>query len=236
MRQMQKVLWSKGVLLSPQHLQTQDRFFEDLIGFQLSGFLAFPWGFSSLDLDHEALQSGTLALSAASGILPDGLLFDMPAEDAPPPPRPLEGSWKPDQSSLLAYLAIPEHRLGGRNVSTGHQNQDTRFIAELLLRRDENTGTQEKPIQVARKNFRFLVEGEPAEGYTSLPVARIQRSKAGELRFDARFVPPSWKSAPAAISWPRHDASWRSSRREAASYPGCVARGAKTWRTSESPM
>jgi type VI secretion system protein ImpJ len=190
MRQMQRVLWTKGVLLSPQHLQTQDRFFEDLIGFQLSGLTPYPWGFAALELDHEALAGGTLAVSAAAGILQDGLFFDMPQADTPPPPKPLEGLWEPDQDVMNAYLAIPEYQLGGTNVSTAHQQQDTRYVAEVLLRRDENTGLSEKPIQVARKNFRLLVDGESLEGHTTLPIARIQQTESGDLQFDPHFVPP----------------------------------------------
>jgi hypothetical protein len=57
MRQMQKVLWTKGTLLTPQHLQAQDRFLEDLVGFQLSSLAFFPWGFSRLEIDPEALGS-----------------------------------------------------------------------------------------------------------------------------------------------------------------------------------
>ena len=46
MRQLQPVVWSKGVFLSPQHLQAQDRFFEETLRF-LSGALSFRnWGFS----------------------------------------------------------------------------------------------------------------------------------------------------------------------------------------------
>src|SRR5690606_23414474 len=96
MRQMQKVLWQKGVLLSPQHLPTQDRFLEDLIGFQLSSLAFCPWGFTRLEVDREALAGGTLAISAASGLMPDGLPFDIPAADAAPPPKPLEELWHPD--------------------------------------------------------------------------------------------------------------------------------------------
>ena len=40
---MQPVLWTKGVLLSPQHFQTQDRFLEDLLEFQLSTLAFCPW-------------------------------------------------------------------------------------------------------------------------------------------------------------------------------------------------
>ncbi len=190
MRQLQPVLWTKGVLLNPQHLQTQDRFLEDVIEFQLSTMTVFPWGFSHLEVDREALAGGAIALSAAAGILPDALLFDMPQSDPPPPPRPLEGCWEPDQGSLDIYLSIPEYRPGGYNVSATTRDRNTRYAAEVLMRRDENTGLAEKPIQVARKNFRFLVEGESLEGSTVMRLARVLRSPTGGYQLDPRFVPP----------------------------------------------
>jgi type VI secretion system protein ImpJ len=190
MRQLQPVLWTKGVLLNPQHLQTQDRFLEDVIEFQFSTMTVFPWGFSHLEVDREALAGGAIALSSAAGILPDGLLFDMPQSDPPPPPRPLEGCWEPDQTSLDIYLSIPEYRPGGYNVSATTRDRNTRYAAEVLMRRDENTGLAEKPIQVARKNFRFLVEGESLEGSTVMRAARVLRSPTGGYQLDPRFVPP----------------------------------------------
>jgi type VI secretion system protein ImpJ len=191
MRQLQPVLWTKGVLLNPQHLQTQDRFLEDVIDFQLSNLVVYPWGFSRLEIDREALGGGALAISAAAGILPDGLLFDMPGADSPPPPRPLEGCWEPDQQTLDVYLTIPEYRPGGYNVSvTSRDRNTTRYAAEVLMRRDENTGLSEKPIQVARKNFRLLVEGESLDGSSVLRVARLVRGATGSYQLDSRFVPP----------------------------------------------
>jgi type VI secretion system protein ImpJ len=190
MRQLQPVLWTKGVLLNPQHLQTQDRFLEDSIEFQLSTLTVFPYGFSELAIDREALAGGTFALSTAAGILPDGLLFSMPEADPPPPPRPLEACWEPDQQSLDVYLTIPEYRPGGYNVSATSVDRNTRYAAEVLMRRDENTGLAEKPIQVGRKNFRFLVEGESLEGSVVLRTARVVRSATGGYHLDPRFVPP----------------------------------------------
>jgi type VI secretion system protein ImpJ len=190
MRQLQPVLWTKGVLLQPQHLQTQDRFLENLLEFQLSTLAVYPWGFSRLEIDREALAGGALALSAAAGILPDGLLFDLPQSDPPPSPRPLEGCWGPDQESLDVYLAIPEYRLGGYNVSAVPQDRHTRYAAEVLMRRDENTGLLEKPIQVARKNLRLLVQGESLEGNSVLRAARVLRTPTGGYQLDPQFVPP----------------------------------------------
>jgi type VI secretion system protein ImpJ len=187
---MQPVLWTKGVLLSPQHLQTQDRFLEDLLQFQLSTLTYCPWGFARLDIDREALAAGALAISSATGIFPDGLLFDIPASDAAPAPKALAGSWEPDQTTLDIYLAIPEYAEGGHNVAA-QRDRGTRYQADVLLRRDENTGLAEKPIQVARKNFRLLAEGEALEGSAVLRVARIRRSETGEFQLDPRFVPPA---------------------------------------------
>jgi hypothetical protein len=84
MRQMQGVLWTKGLLLSPQHLQLQDRYFEDQLGFHLGALSRYPWGFSELTVDPEALEGGILSVPKAAGIMEDGLLFDFPEADPAP--------------------------------------------------------------------------------------------------------------------------------------------------------
>ena len=75
-------------------------------------------------------------------------------------------------------------------MSSGQADRNTRFRAEVLLRRDENTGLAETPIQVARKNLRLLVEGESLEGNSVLRVGRVRRSSSGDYQLDAEFVPP----------------------------------------------
>lgn len=190
MRQMQPVLWTKGVLLSPQHFQTQDRFLEDLLEFQLSSLVFSPWGFSRLEIDREALAGGSVAIAAAAGIFPDGLLFDMPHADPTPSPRQLEGAFGDDQQTLDVYLAVPEYRYGGHNVSAAQRDRNTRYHAEELRRRDETTGQSERSIQVARKNVRILFEGESTEGSTILRAARLTRTPSGDYQLASSFVPP----------------------------------------------
>jgi len=190
MSQMQKVLWTKGVLLTPQHLQSQDRFLEELVRFQVSSMTFSPWGFARLEIDREALAAGELGIASASGIFPDGLPFDIPGSEPSPPPRPIEDHWITDATVLHAWLAVPELRFGGYNVSTNAIDRHTRYVAEVVARRDENTGLAENPIQVARKNLRLLFEREAIEGHVTIPLARIVRGAAGAFQLDPAYVPP----------------------------------------------
>lgn len=190
MIRLQPVIWKKGTLLSPQYLQTQDRFIENSLKFQLDALAFAPWGFRRLQLSQEAMAGGYLAITDAAGIFPDGLLFDMPEADAPPPPKLLTESFEQDQTTLDVYLAIPHFRDRGLNVSLAQSSADTRYLSEVAMLRDENTGLSERPVQVARKNFRFLVEGDSQQHASVLRIARVRKTVAGLLEFDTRFVPP----------------------------------------------
>jgi len=190
MRRLEPVIWTKGTFLQPQHLQIQDRFLEDVLRFQLDALVFRPWGFRRLQIDQENLAAGSFAISAASGIFPDGLLFDIPASDPVPEMKLLADAFEPDQDSLDVYLAIPDYNERGLNVAAARRGASTRYRAEYELFRDENTGTAEKPVQVARKNFRLLAEGEAQEGSATLRVARVRRTPAGTYALDPRFVPP----------------------------------------------
>jgi type VI secretion system protein ImpJ len=190
MKRLQPVIWAKGTFLTPQHLQCQDRFIEDTLQFHTESFSFRPWGFRRLEIDQAALASGTFALTRASGIFADGLLFDSPDSDSSPPPKSLIDCYEVDQDIVDVYLAVPHHRDRGLNVSGVHLNAETRYRAEVTLMRDENTGQSEKPIQVARKNLRLMVKSEVREGTSALRVARVQRTQAGSFQLDRTFISP----------------------------------------------
>src|SRR5215471_12932487 len=189
MKRLQPVIWTKGTLLNPQHLQVQDRFLESNLEFQLDVLSFRPWGFSRLRIDQEALSNGIVDIREAAGIFPDGLLFDVPESDGGPASRALADAFDPDQESIEVFLAVPNYRELGINVS-GSRDADARFRAEYAMVRDENTGLSEKPVQVARKNLRILLEGEVQEGNSVLRVARVRRTPAGLFQLDPRHVPP----------------------------------------------
>lgn len=190
MRILQPVIWSKGTFLTPQHLQVQDRYVESLLGFRAESLHFRPYGFRRLLFDQEALASGTLTVHMAQGLFPDGLPFDIPAADPAPGGKPLAEFFGPDQETLDVFLAIPNYRTSGVNLSSPERGLDTRYVSEIAMMRDENSGANERPVQLARKNFRLLVEGEPQRGLVAMKAARVRRTAAESFELDSAFVPP----------------------------------------------
>ncbi len=186
----QPVLWSKGTLLAPQHLQQQDRAHEEALAFQLATLTFCPWGLARLDLDRAALAAGNVVVTAVTARFPDGLVVDAPAGDPSPAPRAFADAWAPDQTALVVHLAVPEYRPGGRNVADIGERAIARWHGDEVQRRDEVTGLGERPVSVARANLRLLFEGEALDGYTTLPLMRLVRDAAGVTTLDATFVPP----------------------------------------------
>ncbi len=190
MKQLQPVIWSKGTFLTPQHMQLQDRFLGDIRQFGLQALNFRPWGFTDLAIDQQKLSDGEFVISRASGIFPDGLLFEIPGSDPAPESKPLADLFDADRNTLDVYLAVPEYRQQGVNVSLNPTNAGTRYVAAYEMFRDENTGVSEKPVQIARKNFRILVEGENLQGVSKLRVANVERTGVGTFRMNPVFVPP----------------------------------------------
>ena len=103
MKQLQQVVWSKGTFLTPQHLQLQDRFVDDNLQFQLEAVSYRFWGFAGLRIDEAKLVEGQFVLSEASGVAPDGLLFEFPLSDAAPASRSIASSLA-SRTRRLAFI------------------------------------------------------------------------------------------------------------------------------------
>ncbi len=192
MKNLSRLVWSEGMYLGPHHFQAQSRYFEDSAHFAISSLSFAPYGLGGWGLDAEALRNGTLSVIHARGIFPDGLVFQMPDCDAVPEPRAIADLFSPVRESMTAYLAIPAMRPGGRNcaIETGNGDEAARFIAENTVVHDENTGRDEKPVRLGRKNIRLLLDSELAPDLVTLPVARITRDGSGNFIFDPAFIPP----------------------------------------------
>src|SRR5215472_5226766 len=151
MSRLEPVVWTKGTFLTPQHLQCQRRFLEDLLDFQVRSLTFCPWGFRTLQVNRADLVMGSFSIAAASGVFSDGLPFDFPRFDRAPAAKPLADCFAPGSKTVEIRLAVPAFHERGLNLSP--LNGEGRFRAEIEMFRDENTGLSERPVQVARRNL-----------------------------------------------------------------------------------
>ena len=197
MAKAQKVVWTKGMFLMPQHFQAQDEYFEQELHFRSNASTFANWGLTGIGVDEASLTNGLFTLRHCEGVLPDGITFEMPVSDELPEGRPVEEMFPPTQANLDVYLAIPQARPSARNFAVMAKGQEasnghvsTRYMAETRTVVDATLGSDEKPIQVGKKSFRLMFGGEALEGFTSMRIAQIGRSPAGTYVLSPKFVPP----------------------------------------------
>lgn len=186
-----KVMWTEGMFLQPQHFQQQDRHFGRFVDSRLGLSAAHPWGFSSLVLDEAALLQGKLALTAARGILPDGTPLAIPAADPAPPALDI-GSDVRDELVVLA-VALARPGVAESDVEDSTPAMPPRFHAlEVEVADSHAASLRQAPIQVGRLNLRLLLARDANEGFTHLGAARVvERRSDGRVVLDAQYVAPT---------------------------------------------
>jgi type VI secretion system protein ImpJ len=189
MKFLSRVVWSEGMHLGPHHFQTQSRYFEDTLWFLNSNLRQEPWGFLHFSIDTEALRNGLAILNFASGILPDGLIFDLPDCDSVPDPAQLSGLFASTDSEIILHLAIPPRLDQGLDCDLGG-GPSARYGAVQRTLRDDSVGQGENSVSFARKNLALLSQAQLTDHTVSFPIARVFRDGTGGFACDPDFIPP----------------------------------------------
>ncbi|MBV8818303.1 MAG: type VI secretion system baseplate subunit TssK, partial [Acidobacteriaceae bacterium] len=190
MRFLSSVVWSEGMYLGPHQFQVQGRYFEDSIHFATTSLWFGTFGLSSIQMDVDALRNGTVSVIHARGLLPDGMPFQMPDPDSTPSPRAIAELFPPTADSLNVLLGIPVRKPQGPNCAMNPSGNGLRYVAEMRTFPDENTGADELPVRIGRKNIRLVLDTEAWEGLVVVPIARVRRDGSGHFMYDPEFVPP----------------------------------------------
>jgi type VI secretion system protein ImpJ len=186
-----QVVWFEGMTLDPHHFQQWDRHRDRVLRDRLRAVTPDGWGLTRLQIDEERLANGSLAVEACAGVMPDGLVVDVPGASPVPEARDVQEHVPATDDTVRVCLAVPADRADGRNVQRRGSDQDRtpRFVAERAAVVDENTGDTERPVEVAHPNVELRFADEPQQGYSTLPIAEVERTAAGFALSDT-FVPP----------------------------------------------
>lgn len=196
-----RVVWEEGMHLLPQHFQAQRRHAADQVARTIELLTPFSWGVAAVEVDREALASGTLALRHLHGRFPDGTPVSAPDVDLLPPPVALADRFSPTQQAHLACVVVSPWSAGTANVSgladgEGEGTGDVapelrrlRVVRQLLV--DEATGDDPLEVRLAALALRLQLDHEVASGDVAIPVARIRRDGRGHFQLDEDYIPPA---------------------------------------------
>ncbi len=188
-----RVIWSEGMLVSPQHLQQQAVYNERALNFRLSALSPYAWGVLRVELDTNSLIADQLVVDAFAGVLPDGssLCFSK-GQRGVPLPRAISPSFPATQRVLQVHLGIAREREGIANVAESVEErqmvryeQINRDVADLVSGREARV-----LVSFGRPHVVVLFGDEANQDYDSIQIAELVRDAAGTLVVSDSYIPP----------------------------------------------
>lgn len=170
-----KVLWTEGLLVTPQHLQHWDRRLQEHRWLLSRAALGWGGGFLTLELDPDRLAAGQIALRSVRAIFGDGTAVVAPDEDELPAPRPLP-SGRVD-GPLSVYLGLPTDERA--RLTPGSRTVEDAFGDHLS-----------REVEVGRLRMQLVLEGERPQGLLLLKVGELLCSAPGAWRWCGQHIPP----------------------------------------------
>lgn len=192
MERQQKVLWTEGMLLSPQHFQQWDRYVENLLNQRVGSLAPLAWGVRELSVNEEGLANGEFSISRCQAVLPDGLVVDVPGTDDAPAARTVAEHFEAGSERLGVYLAAPLVPDQGVAQAAGgyHDGRPTRYVGRNAELRDDNAQAASRDVHLAALNLRVLFDGEALDGHSFIKIGELGRTSTGGFTLAENYVPP----------------------------------------------
>jgi len=176
------------MLLRPQHLQHNDRYTDHQMKTRTRLLGSYTWGFLALDIDLQFLNMGKVVIRAASGVLPDGSLFELDGNTAP-----LALDVPPNTGNTPIYLALP--LVTGNHIESRRPEQSdvlARYTAYEVDVVDSNAGDgAARQVSCGRPDFKLLLgEQQSDQAYVKLKICEVlDTTPDGVISLDPDFVP-----------------------------------------------
>ena len=183
-----KVVWSEGLFLRPQHFQQQDRYFERYVESRCQALVPHSWGFTEIELERDLLSIGKFGLRRGAGVFPDGTPIRVPEDD--PLPAPIDVG--PQVRDQIVYLAVPLRRSGAVDVdrAPGGDGLARHDVRELEARDATSTSGDAAVLEVGALRSRFLLASDVTQAYACVPLAHIVECRADKhVVLDEAFIP-----------------------------------------------
>jgi type VI secretion system protein ImpJ len=187
----ERPLWTRGVLVSPQQFQQQaslEAWTNECIA--QMGTL-HPWGVLHATFEQNALAQGRLKAERLCVRFQDGTLTDTDCADLLPPTLTLAASLPAEISEAVVMLSIPQVYANGGNCLQPDERAERPVRYRQAWRDVQNHyGDDKKQVAVMTHELTLRLDTQENGDYQVCPVARLVRDAQGHWTQDMRFIPP----------------------------------------------
>jgi len=183
-----RIVWSEGLFLQPQHFQQQDRYFERYVETRCQSLAPYTWGLIEAEVERDFLKIGKIGFRRLVGVFPDGTPFRMPDDDPLPPPIDVPA----DIRDQRLHLAVPVRRAGELEAARTPSADDLvrQQIREFQVGNAAAAGSEPATLEVGALRTRLLVERDVTEAYACIPLAHVLECRADQqVVLDETFIP-----------------------------------------------
>ncbi len=187
--------WSEGMMLSPQHFQQNDIYWQQQLRHLMAQIQPYYWGVIDIAIDEALLREGKVRIDRLQCVMPDGLVMQHEAatQDEVLYLDIADRDELKEQKPVRIHAAVPVRAEGAASQSSAIQRYAS-VAGELEV--DENTG--ESRIQICRLRPRttlFAGDNVPAK-YISMPLLEVRRDIGGMFEL-TEYHPPLLRSGAA---------------------------------------
>lgn len=181
------IQWYEGMLLSPQHFQQNDDYWQQQLRHRINALTPHYWGVLQLDCQ---LINETITISKLECILPDGLLVEFP------------GRYPREPKGDLEYKISTECKVGGaaqklwllvnpRGSSAACQESKERRYNSVIdsATADENTAEGGFTIARLQVEFQLVLASKSPSAEGAVALCEVARGDNSQLTI-TRYHPP----------------------------------------------
>jgi len=193
-----KVVWSEGMFLQPQHFQQHDRYLENTINGRVSGLTMYDWGFINVKVDEQLLALGKFSLTECSGVFPDGTPFNLPEDDVLPSPIDISSSV---QDSIV-YLTLPVIMNEAVEYDSDEEiEQLARYHSKEFEVKDSYVESDNRnTLHVGHLQTRLAVAEEDRSSFVCIGIAKIVECRTDKkIVLDDKYIAPTLNCAKSLI-------------------------------------
>ncbi len=192
----QPVQWFEGMLLSPQHFQQNNNYFEQLMFHQLQRVTPYFFGALELYFDQSAMADQRLLVQKVHAVMTDGTVIDYALNDDEQLPLSNDmdtnllsydltslKDLKP-QTPFFIYLAIAKQN--SNSAMAEMKRYDSINTGKVV---DQNDSQNQVDLVRLKAKLQLLSESELSPNYSYIPISKLQQNHDGSFQ-SLNYTPP----------------------------------------------